>query len=87
MRTKADLFEQLRLLCYSKAEVAKLIGISKQKMYQYSSKKYDMPDPIREKILQLIAGGKNKKFVNRSILIQKAAKEHKMAIVAAKKSN
>jgi len=68
---KTDLFEQLRLLCYSKAEVAKIIGVSNSMIYGYASKKCDMPEGIQQKILQLIAGGKNKKFVKRAFEIQK----------------
>ncbi len=46
-----------------------------------------MPEGIQQKILQLIDGGKNKKWHTRAEKIQKAAKEHKIAIAAAKKSN
>ena len=73
---KTDLFEQLRLLCYSKLEVAKIIGVSQSMIYGYSSKKYEIPEPIQEKILQLIAGGRNKKYVNRAFNVQKRVVKH-----------
>ena len=82
---KTDLFEQLRLLCYSKAEVAKIIGITKSRIYAISTGTKNFTEVEEKKILQIIAGGKNQKFVNRSILIQKAAKEHKKAIAHNKK--
>ena len=84
---KTDLFEQLRLLCYSKAEVAKLIGISRQKMYQYSNEKSETPIAIREKISELISNGKNKKYINRAFEVQKHVAKQKKAIVHTKKDN
>ena len=85
MKKQTDLFEQLRLLCYSKSEVASIIGVSSQKMYRYAAKKEDIPEGVREKIEAIIEGGANKKWHTRAEKIQKAAKEHKKAIAAAKK--
>ena len=68
---KRDLFEELRLLCYSKAEVAKLIGISRSRIYAISTGTKILSDGEREKILQIIAGGKNKKYLKRAFDVQK----------------
>ncbi|MFZ4799607.1 MAG: hypothetical protein ACOYMA_19080 [Bacteroidia bacterium] len=84
---KTDLFEQLRLLCYSKAEVAKIIGVSNSMIYGYSSQKCDIPEGIQEKILQIIAGGKNQKFVKRAFEVQKHVAKQKKTIVHTKKDN
>ena len=78
---KTDLFEQLRLLCYSKSEVAKIIGVSNSMIYGYASKKCDMPEGIREKIEAIIEGGKNKKYVLRAFNVQKHVVKQNINIV------
>jgi hypothetical protein len=84
---KTDLFEQLRLLCYSKAEVAKIIGVSKGRIYALASEQKKLTDGERAKILQLISMGKNKKFVKRAFEVQKHVAKQKKSIVHTKKDN
>ena len=81
MSKKIDIFEQIRLNCYSVSEIAKILSEKKCNLYAYRAGKKIMPEPTRKKIAELLSKGKNQKYLQRAIEVQKTVVKHKKSLV------
>ena len=63
--------EKLRLLCYTGAEAARACDIPYWKFHRYMKGSLPISTPHEQKIEDLIKGGRNKKWHDRAIELQK----------------